>query len=122
MFYSARKSKCQACHCKDTNARIKQRAPHKKGIDRNEQEKMSRKHCTDCKLEITTDNKGMFEWDHRNPTEKICKISQMTTMSDKDYYAELEKCDMVCKECHLNRTKKQREEGKIMGRPRKYKY
>lgn len=122
MFYDSRKSKCKACHCKDTGSRIKQGGTHKKGIERNEQEKISRKHCTDCKLEINTDNKGLFEWDHRNPNEKTYKVSSMTSMSDKDYYIELEKCDMVCRECHLNRTRKQREEGKIMGRPRKYKY
>lgn len=59
------------------------------------------KPCSDCG--------GSYPWyvmefDHRNPEDKIKPISSMTNSGWSNIRAELDKCDVVCANCHSVRT------------------
>ncbi len=41
-----------------------------------------------------------LEFDHINPEEKSFNISRMWSFSDSIIQAELEKCQLLCRECH----------------------
>lgn len=59
--------------------------------------------CADCGGVFPTCS---MEFDHRDPTEKVCAISRMTTFSWQAVLKEVEKCDIVCACCHRLRTAK----------------
>ena len=45
-----------------------------------------------------------MDYDHRNPTEKSFDISMTMTRSWDVILAEIQKCDVVCANCHRIRT------------------
>lgn len=50
----------------------------------------------------------VMDLDHRNPSEKIgCVAKIVTGGSMKALLLEIEKCDVVCSNCHRERTHKQ---------------
>ena len=58
--------------------------------------------CMDCRWAFPRE---CFHFDHRPGTEKAKNLSQMWhTSSDEALAAELEKCDLVCANCHAIRT------------------
>lgn len=57
----------------------------------------------DCKGKF---NPWQMEWDHRNPEQKVFNISSHPGF--KDFKKELAKCDLVCANCHKNRTHSRR--------------
>jgi 5-methylcytosine-specific restriction endonuclease McrA len=58
-----------------------------------------------CKVCGTWDN---LEVDHIDPSEKQIKISTIWSRSQEVRDKELAKCQVLCKSCHLNKTKSQR--------------
>jgi hypothetical protein len=111
-FHKNVKTKCTQCNSvKDYNTNIKPII--EKGKERNLNAKIKRGSCMDCKLLIDDKNESMFEWDHKNPSEKTFAISRMHARKDDLYYAEIEKCDLVCSNCHSLRTKKHWENNMI---------
>lgn len=47
----------------------------------------------------------VMDFDHRDPTQKVSKISNLMRWGSKDkLLIELEKCDLVCANCHRERT------------------
>ena len=60
--------------------------------------------CHDCGLEITEHNFYKFDFDHRNPFEKRFNLSSPSTYSDDTIHQEAAKCDVVCRNCHADRT------------------
>ncbi len=60
--------------------------------------------CLDCGY---TGPPFMFDFDHRDPTQKEFAISRTTRSWDK-LLAEAKKCDLVCANCHRFRTHRQR--------------
>lgn len=63
------------------------------------------KPCTDCKIQYPP---YVMEFDHRNPKTKLFPISRVGFYSIEKLKIELEKCDLVCANCHKVRTHKQR--------------
>lgn len=59
--------------------------------------------CTDCKR---TYDPWIMEFDHRDPPEKAFGISRPAGRSK--FRAELAKCDLVCANCHKQRTYERR--------------
>ena len=61
--------------------------------------------CLDC----GENDPIVLEFDHRNPDEKECNVSDMVKRgrSIKSIKKEIEKCDVVCANCHRKRTAKQ---------------
>lgn len=60
--------------------------------------------CMDCGK---TFNPWIMEFDHRDPSTKTdCVSSLMRHGSQKDLEIEIAKCDVVCANCHADRTHK----------------
>lgn len=64
------------------------------------------KPCKDCGIKY---NPWVMDFDHRNPKEKLYKISNLISINAKLETIENEaaKCDVVCSNCHRERTHKQ---------------
>lgn len=60
--------------------------------------------CMDCGVRY---NPWIMEFDHREPSEKIANINTIIASGNKKkLLEELEKCDVVCANCHRERTYK----------------
>ena len=59
--------------------------------------------CVDCGLRCTRANYFVFDWDHINPSEKTVGIASINTGLDS-LEREIEKCELVCANCHRYRT------------------
>ncbi len=64
--------------------------------------------CLDCGY---TGPPFMFDFDHRDPSQKKHRVSTGETKSLVRLRKEAEKCDLVCAMCHRMRTHKQRCKG-----------
>lgn len=53
--------------------------------------------CLDCKQEY---HYSIYEFHHLDPSQKDMNWSKMRLVSDKKFKAELEKCVMLCANCH----------------------
>ncbi len=47
-----------------------------------------------------------MDFDHRDPSLKVCNVSRIQRSVSK-LYREIQKCDVVCANCHRERTHKQ---------------
>ena len=70
--------------------------------------------CELCKFPFHEDNFNYFDFDHIDPTKKICSLCDIynllrrgITVDDRVIIRELDQCRPLCKDCHLNHTKKQ---------------
>lgn len=80
-------------------------------LERNRQRKLEmREHvslvksvpCQDCEGEYPT---YVMDLDHRDPNEKCGNIDKFINLGSwKKLLAEIEKCDVVCANCHRERT------------------
>jgi NAD-dependent dihydropyrimidine dehydrogenase PreA subunit len=59
------------------------------------------KSCMDCG---ETYPHYVLDFDHRDPSDKKKCVSQMLSYSLKTIIKEIEKCDLVCANCHRIRT------------------
>lgn len=73
--------------------------------------------CTDCNIQYPP---PAMEWDHVRGV-KFMAVSAMTMYSEKRILAEIEKCDLVCANCHNMRTYNQRKRKEIDYRTEKVK-
>lgn len=71
-------------------------------------EKLKRKFCHHCQLEVNFDNTVCFDFDHREEKNKLCSISDFVsknqTYFDDNFQKELSKCDLLCARCHHKKT------------------
>ncbi len=63
--------------------------------------------CTDCGQVF---DPVCMDFDHLDPTTKTRTVAQMTNFSIKRIQEEIDKCEVVCSNCHRLRTKKRRTE------------
>lgn len=97
------------------------------GRERLLQAKLARAQCADCGLFVTEDNACAFDFDHLPPRSgglspadnKAFNVSNMTTMSQARFEAEIEKCELVCANDHRLRTKTRPRVQPYPGRPRR---
>lgn len=62
--------------------------------------------CADCWVQYEP---WVMQFDHRNPADKKFELSAITgTRSTTAIEIEIAKCDVVCANCHAERTHKQR--------------
>ena len=64
--------------------------------------------CYDCDRSFP-EWPDVFDFDHRDSSQKRTELSNMLCGSWKKLSAELEKCDLVCANCHRIRTAKRRQ-------------
>lgn len=64
---------------------------------------LKRAPCADCGVQYPP---YVMHYDHRDPSTKLYAIAQMvgTTFSWEKIEAETKKCDLVCSNCHAERT------------------
>ena len=60
------------------------------------------KYCIDC----GEDDPTVLEFDHINPKEKEYNISNMAGKAKREIRSEIDKCIIVCSNCHKRRTAK----------------
>ena len=70
------------------------------------QYKLSLKECIICKIKINETNFMMFALDHRDPTQKLFKLSEANTYPRHLVFPECQKCDLMCHNCHHLKTHK----------------
>ena len=63
--------------------------------------KLKDKPCMDCGVKYPH---YVMDFDHRDPETKTKNISRMLTTSVKTIMDEVAKCDLVCANCHRERT------------------
>ena len=83
------------------------RAPKKGDVNRQmvRKFKLDAGGCMDCGMEVNDRTIVCFDLDHRDPQQKSFTISYMIDKaSPNDIRDELEKCDVVCRNCHALRT------------------
>lgn len=65
--------------------------------------------CLDCGFD-DLDRPEVFEFDHLPGFEKKYCIGEMATHSAQKRQEELDKCDLVCANCHNTRTRRRQNE------------
>lgn len=56
--------------------------------------------CEDCKLSIENSHYSVFEFHHLDPKEKDMDWKKMRSVSRKTLNKELDKCVLLCANCH----------------------
>ena len=56
--------------------------------------------CLNCGLKYPEEPYVIFDFHHRDPTVKDVDWSKMRLMSSKKIKSELDKCDLLCSNCH----------------------
>ena len=122
MYQRHRKNGEDCVLCRRANTKVSQDRKIRQGVARKTHsvntrfkmrqmvidEKLARSCCMDCLLPVTVDVTYVFDFDHRDPSEKLFSISQMYKgVSYASLIAEMNKCDLVCANCHRHRTQKQ---------------
>ena len=57
--------------------------------------------CMDCGIKYPP---YVMDFDHRDPTDKVINIANAKFWSRKRLQSEVDKCDVVCSNCHRERT------------------
>jgi len=127
-YHLRRKESCQLC--RDANAawsrarngsrpRAPRQAPSICKEDRKQwliNQKVARIECMDCLKKVHRDNTFVFDYDHRDPDHKTKSISEMLHQwTIEQLLFEMDKCDLVCANCHRVRTHAQRKSGVLTG-------
>jgi 5-methylcytosine-specific restriction endonuclease McrA len=47
---------------------------------------------------------GNLEFDHIDPYSKLMSIARASSRSEKFFWAEVDKCQLLCHDCHLVKT------------------
>ena len=56
--------------------------------------------CLDCGVSYPQSPYVIFDFHHHNPSEKEFDWSKMRSVSKQKLYDELDKCDLLCSNCH----------------------
>lgn len=105
IMFSRKNSECTPCMSKAGYEKIKVKL--EKGKERNVLSRIARGACVSCKFNVTKENALSFDWDHREPSKKLFNISRMNYKTDELFYAEIAKCDILCRNCHAIKTQYQ---------------
>lgn len=49
-----------------------------------------------------------LEFDHIDPASKSFTIGSNTSINEEDFWLEIAKCQLLCKDCHKEKTRRQR--------------
>jgi hypothetical protein len=78
-------------------ASVKRRLVRMRSILRREKDRP----CADCGIKYPF---YVMDLDHREDEEKLGMISQMLKLSEEGFRREMAKCDVICANCHRERT------------------
>ncbi len=106
---------CKSCFNLDQKARSKKHYENNKDyyFARNKKDRISlrefyiqlkhNKPCLDCKDVFPW---WILEFDHRDPSTKVDDVSSLVKVSKRKLLEEIDKCDLICSNCHKERTHK----------------
>lgn len=60
--------------------------------------------CQMCGLKCISENLRYFDFDHKDPLTKKGRVGAMTSRARRVIAEEIEKCQLLCKKCHKDRT------------------
>lgn len=103
--FNRKKSECTPCMSKAGYEKIKVKL--EQGKERNILARIAREKCSVCGFKVIRENAQMFDWDHKNPSEKLYAISKMNYKTDESFFTEIAKCELTCRNCHMMRTMRQ---------------
>lgn len=106
-----KRNRCKSCHAEQQ--RKWRKTPNGKSYMRNTQKKRKQVRFRDkvlskCKCIICGNtNKAVLEFDHIDPSTKLFNISYMVKrcMTIKAIKIEMRKCQVLCSNCHIEKTK-----------------
>jgi hypothetical protein len=90
--YKTSQSKCKSCfnkYCSERWVNKKIKYIEYKGSE-----------CNDCGLSYPEEPYVIFDFHHRDPNEKEFDWSKMRLRSDDKIKEEIDKCDLLCSNCH----------------------
>ena len=70
--------------------------------------KLARGSCLDCGLVVTVENAVVFDFDHRDRSQKSSRASGLHSRPQA-FRAEIEKCDLRCSNCHRLKTDREKD-------------
>lgn len=50
-----------------------------------------------------------LDFDHKDPSTKICSIARASSFSEKRFWEEVDKCQLLCKTHHKEKTRENKE-------------
>lgn len=59
--------------------------------------------CLDCKISYPQEPYVIFDFHHRDPSQKDLDWSKLRLTSNEKIKLELDKCDLLCSNCHRKR-------------------
>ncbi len=99
---------CKECHRKRVNRHYLNNKAYyvgkAKGVKQGLKDLMNnlkKEPCKDCGLNF---NSWQMDFDHTDPSVKMGNVSRFINVSRKALLEEIHKCDLVCANCHRNRT------------------
>ena len=106
-----RKVCSQTCKNKHTKNLYRKRYVHRDRAFRRDYDaswlkdcKIARGNCMDCGYVQDERTSRAFDWDHRDPSAKCFEISNIPARTSKQQIiAEMNKCDVICRNCHALR-------------------
>lgn len=66
--------------------------------------------------------KEKLEFDHLERKTKLANISNILAYNKEKFWSEIQKCQLLCRECHTKKTKKQLSKPITHGIPSSYTY
>ena len=111
--FNKNQSACRPCgreisraYYKNNAERLKKQMREKNKINRDilraEVKEIKNQPCADCGVSYPT---YVMDFDHREGVEKLGLVSHMVSQCNRTaVYIEIEKCDVVCSNCHRIRT------------------
>lgn len=56
--------------------------------------------CEACGIELTQNNYAIFDFHHKDPSEKEMEWTKIRLLSDNKIRQEIQKCKLLCANCH----------------------
>ena len=82
---------CLSCRDHRQTTRVRRRVGRTKAIERAGGK---------CKRCGGTFHPALYEFHHRDPEDKTAKVSNLYIGSEAKLFAEVDKCDLLCRNCH----------------------
>jgi hypothetical protein len=127
-YHRKRKENCELCKTAmrefqqrrtGSRPRVPRQPPSVRKEDRRQwliSQKVARIECMDCLKKVHSDNTFVFDYDHRDPEIKTKSIGEVLHQWSVDQLLfEMDKCDLVCANCHRVRTNAQQKIGVLTG-------
>jgi L-lysine 2,3-aminomutase len=127
-YHRKRKENCELCKTAmrefqqrrtGSRPRVVRQPPSIRKEERREwliDQKVARIACMDCHKKVERNNTFVFDYDHRDPEQKSFAISEhLHSYTTDKLLHEMDKCDLICANCHRVRTNAQQKSGVLTG-------